>query len=371
MSGTSQQFDTSHSIADDSYLNMENTLACRFVSGLFGQNSEPAPVWGSRENLTHLAQALASGSSILQATSTTGVPECSHATTTVATQLQEAGRLPGMADLIKTQNLSDEQRIALGFEPRNPWSESMQDMGVPPFKDLNVSQFIDALRFAARMQEIQTGSRPILQVGILTLTVQGIEQQFFAQTLAVEAGEVTDTVWLYRWCIMGLDGQYQEHWRPFDNIVNATNATMQRDLNQSSQTGFYQTATSTDAADQQPQPQPQKRTRKPRTRRFQSFRHQHLSDAELFRAPADLLQGDAILRLSHSYSNQEIFERINANTPNGVRSVNVVTKRLTHAIQDAAKASGRSEREIRAEIVQAKTRNGVKNKSKVNVSPYG
>lgn len=351
---------------------MENTLACRFVSGLFGQNSEPAPVWGSRENLTRLAQALASGSSILQATSTTGVPECSHATTTVATQLQEAGRLPGMADLIKIQNLSDEQRIALGFEPRVPDSESMQDMGVPPFKDVNVSSFIDALRFAARMQEVRSGSRPILQVGILTLTVQGIEQQFFAQTLAVEAGEVTDTVWLYRWCIMGLDGQHEEHWRPFHNIVNAPNATMQQDLTPPSQTGSYQTATATNAAEQpSQQPQPQKRTRKPRTRRFQSFRHQHLSDAELFRAPADLLQGDAILRLSHSYSNQEIFERINANTPNGVRSVNVVTKRLTHAIQDAAKASGRSEREIRAEIVQAKTRNGVKNKSKVDVSPYG
>lgn len=356
---------------------MENALACRFVSGLFGQNSEPAPVWGSRENLSHLAQALASGSSILQATSTTGLPECSHATITVATQLQEAGRLPSMANLLEVQNLSDQQRIALGFEPRKPESSRMQEMGVPPFKDLNVSSFIDALRFAARMQEVRTGSRPILQVGILTLTVQGIEQQFFAQTLAVEAGEVTATVWLYRWCIMGPDGQYEEHWRPFDNIVDAPNATMQQGLTPSSHTGSYQTATSTDATDQpsqQPQPQRiqlQKRTRKPRTRHFQSFRHQHLSDAELFRAPADLLQGDAILRLSHSYSNQEIFERINANTPNGVRSVNVVTKRLTHAIQDAAKASGRSEREIRAEIVQAKTRNGVKNKSKVDVSPYG
>jgi hypothetical protein len=51
--------------------------------------------------------------------------------------------------------------------------------------------------------------------------------------------------------------------------------------------------------------------------------------------------------------------------------VNVITKRLTHAIKGASKASGRSEREIRAQLAEAKRARGVAHKGKVDVGVYG
>jgi hypothetical protein len=353
-------------------------MSCRFFTGLFGGDPAAVPVWGAKENLARLAHALETGLSISNTTSKTGVSEASHAMETVVGRLQKTGKAP--FDLQNVAGLSDEQRIAHGFESSTAVLDpatSVQDMGVPPFKDLNMAMFLAGLRVVARCQEILTGVKPVIEVGILTLTVQGIDQQFFAQTLMSEAGEATDTVWLYRWCSMGLDGRYEEHWRPFDGPTgmksNSDIASPQDQIISQKSPDHGVVPSPPDATAESACPQKRsKKQRAPKHKRWQHFQHHYLSDDELFAAPSDLLQGDAILRLAYSYSNNVIFARINAARPEGtgVKSVNVITKRLTHAIQAAAKASGRSVHEIRTEIAEAKSQNGVRHKGKVDVALY-
>ncbi|GAB7335193.1 hypothetical protein MBLNU13_g07618t1 [Cladosporium sp. NU13] len=358
---------------------MASAMSCRFLNGLFGPGTAPVPVWGAKENMAALAHALDMGLSIHNTTSTTGKSEAFHAVEAVVGWLQRTGKAP--FDLQEISGLSDEQRKAYGFEPRMEAMDpaaSVQDMGVPPFKDLDMAIFLASLRTFARYQELLTGSKPVFQVGVLTLTVQDTREQFFAQTLMAEAGEATDTVWLYRWCTMDLNGHYEEHWRPFDSPVGVQSypdvalpqdQTVLPNATDHSVAIPYPSETTKKPAPPQQLP---KRQRAPKHKRWQHFEHQYLSDHELFAATADLLQGPAILRLAHSYSNQDIFDRINAARPEGtgIRSVNVITKRLTHAIQAAAKASGRSVQEIRAEVMAAKYRNGVRHKGKVDVAPY-
>lgn len=351
-------------------------MACRFLFGLFGPNSEAAPVWGNKQTLALLSNALDSGLSIADTKSTTGQSEASHAMETAVGWLQKSGKAP--FDLQKMSGLSDEHRIALGFEPASVASDpaaSVQDMGVPPSKELDMAVFLAALRFVARYQQITTGFKPVFQVGVLTLTVQGMENQFFAQTLAAEAGEATETVWLYRWCVVGLDGEYEEHWRPFDSPVdvnpNPPVVIPQQQTTIHSPSNHINARKRSHAAFTSTPPQaPLKKTRQ---KRYQHFQHAHLSDAELFASPSDLIQGDAILRLAHSYSNQDIFHRVNAGRSDGtgVKSVNVITKRLSHAVEAAAKTSGKSEQEIRTEISDSKKARGVRHKGKIDVTPYG
>lgn len=353
-------------------------MCCRFLFDVFGPGTAAVPVWGAKESIAALSHALEIGLHIHNTTSTTGKSEASHTVQAVVGWLQRTGKAP--FDLQKISGLSDEQRKDYGFEPRTEAMDpaaSVQDMGVPPFKDLDMAIFLASLRVVARYQELLTGSKPVFQVGVLTLTVQSTGHQFFAQTLMTEAGEATDTVWLYRWCVMDLNGQYEEHWRPFDAPLDVQSY---QDMALPHQTVFPNSTdhsvaiTNPPETTQQPAAPQQlpKRQRAPKHKRWQHFEHQYFSDDELFAAPADLLRGSAILRLAHSYSNQDIFDRINAARPEGagIRSVNVITKRLTHAIQAAAKASGQSVQEIRAQVTAAKCRNGVRHKGKVDVAPY-
>lgn len=352
---------------------MESVLACLFFDGFFGPDAGPVPVCSDQATLTLLGQALEAGLSVSNTTSSTGASEASHAMDTAVGWLRKNGRAPSTLDGLK--GLSDDQRKALDFDPLMGPADSVQDMGVPPFKELDMARFFAGLRFVAWYQGLLTGSKPVFRVGVVTRTVQGTVQQFFAQTLATEPGEVTDTIWLYRWCVMGLDEQYEEHWRAFDGpavlqpIIAETGAQNQ---------GAPRTAVANDndpyAANQtlllQPTQEPVARRGK-RHAYWHDFEHAHLSDEQLFKVKQNLLQGDAILRLAKSYSNQQIFNRINASRAEGegVNSVSVITKRLTHAIQAASQASGRSVTEIRAELAGAKNSKGVKHKSKLGTKP--
>jgi hypothetical protein len=351
-------------------------MACRFLNGLFGPDSAPVPILGSQQNLTLLARALDAGLSISNTTSTTGLPEASHAMETAVGWLQKTGKAP--IDLQKVLGLSDEQRVALGFEPAAVASDpasSVQDMGVPPFQNLDMAKFLASLRFVARCQQLKTGFKPVFQVGVLTLTVQGSEKQFFAQTLATELGEVTETVWLYRWCVYGVDGDIDEHWRAFDGPVGVQ--TFPTGVSSQQQTAVHNAADQANISSSLNAPPaataPQPKARKPRAKGWQHFSYDHLSDNDIFAEAPSLLQGGVILRLAHRYSNQVIFEKINAAHPQGsdIRSVNVITKRLTHAIQVEAQATGRSVQDIRAGIAEAKSSLGVIHKMKVDVTGYG
>lgn len=353
---------------------MDAGLGCRFVNGLCGSNSPPAPIWGTLNELNALSRALASGVSISSSTPPEGSSEGSHVFQAIIGHLQNAGRIP--TDVEKLKGLSDAQREALGFELKtlDPAS-SIQHLGKPNFVNQNMAKILATLRFVARHQELKTGSKkPIFQVGVVTLTVNGFKKHFRAQTFKAADGNVTDTVWLYRWCVIDGNGAYEEHWRAFTGHVveqqAKTDTPMANGLARAPtfpRTLVHRPASTTVDNSASPEPRP---ARKPRHTAYLDFKHAHLSDDELFASASELIQGDAIIRLARNYSNTEIFERINAATPGGVKNISVVTKRLTHAIEAAAKASGRSVLEIRQEIVAAKNSNGVVHSAITHTSHY-
>jgi hypothetical protein len=360
-------------------------MFCRCLPGLFGPDSAPAPIWGERESLACLSNTLNTGLSISEKTSTTGQSEAVHATHTAVTRLQIAGRIPN--DFFEVQTLTDGQRSAFGFEPRVlPAGSSMQGCGVPPFQELDLADFLAALRFVAHFSELKSGYKPVFQVGILTMIAQGVTPEFFAQMFVSDDGLVTDTIWLYRWCIVspkddGTGSTYTEHWRAFDGPVDAQ---QQQNQGQSS-TNRAPTTSSDPKNPKQTKKQPSrlKQQKKPRKRKPRpEIPHAHLSDPQLFALDPDHIQGSILLRLAQSHSNQEICALINANHEPGVdiygqpqaprvKSVNVITKRLTHAIKGASKATGRSERNIREQLALAKRSRGVAHKGKVDVGVYG
>lgn len=362
---------------------MAMRMALQTIYDLFGPDSPSTPIFGNNATLNLLAQHIATGLSIANTTSKTGNSESSHAIEIATSRLQLAGRMP--MDLETLRGLSEQQREALGFEPMtlDP-DDSMQYFGTPPFKELDIAQLLAALRFAARCQQLKSGFKPVFQVGIVTMTVNGYEQVFFAQSLQAENGEVTDTIWLYRWVIMGLDGEYEEHWRPFDGPVtaqafvpmgNVPMPAIQQQLqppHQPSQTSppTYQQQQQTQPPTSPPPP-PVPKPRKHRQQHYETFAHTHLTDDELFSSPPEMIQGEAIMRLAESYSNGEIFSRLSAAHPGKIRNVNVITKRLTHAIESAARAEGVPAAEVRARIRAAKEAKGVAHKAKRDVTPYG
>lgn len=357
-----------HNLTDPPKLtNMEAGLGCRFISGLFGSNSPPAPVWGSSNDLNLLSKALAADLSISSSVAPEGSSEASCALQATIIHLQKAGRIP--ADVEKVKGLSDSQREALGFELKtlDP-ATSIQHLGKPNFVNQNIAKVLAILRFVARYQELKTGSkRPIFRVGVVTLTADGFKKHFRAQTFKAADGTTTDTVWLYRWCVMDGNGAYEEYWRAFSGHVVEQQANTNVPMADApvpapapAPTPVHQPASAT-------VPKP---TRKPRHTAYLMFEHDHLSDDELFASRPEFIQGDAIIRLARNYSNTDIFKRINAATPGGIKNVCVITKRLTHAIEAAAETSGRSVLEIRQEIVNAKNANGIEHSAVVDTSRY-
>lgn len=360
---------------------MGSALPYDFFNELFGPDTPAAIVFSDRQTLTLLRQARGAGLSISNTTPPNEVSKSTHAMEIAIRWLQKNGRVP--VDLHEFSNLPEVVHAALGLEPATVASDpemSVQQLGVPHFKELDMAKFLAGLRFAARYQELRTQSKPVFQVGVLTQSIDATGHQFFAQTIAADLGEVTDTVWLYRCCAIGVDRQYEEHWQPFDGtVIQGPNAlaaqpqvsqsqALQPPLDNFNDSGIGSGSSGAPTpASQEPKPR-----RQSRIKSYQYFNHSALTDAELFATSPANLQGPVILRLAKRYSNQEIFTAINdARGPGrGVKSVNVITKRITKAIKDDAAASGRTEKEIREEIADAKTANGVTHKMKVDTKPY-
>lgn len=374
---------------------MATPLTLQTIFGLYGPNSPSVPTLGDKTTLNLLARYVATGLHIVFTPSANGLSESSHAIEMSINHLKLSGRVPVELDIFRS--FSRQQCEALGLEPLtlHP-STNMQNLGAPPFKELDIGFFLATLRFAARCQQLKTNLKPIFQVGVVTMTVQGSEQSFFAQTIPAENGDVTDTVWLFRWIIVDFEGEYQEHWRPFDVADDASLAQQQQPHHKPPQ----QTAQcppiaqaadlSTPPSQQQTPPavsastSPPKRKRKrnsqhqtPPTKRprrpqpYELFDHRPLSDEELFAKPSSFIQGDAILRLAEKYSNGQIFARIQAEHPGQISAVNIITKRLTNAIEAQAEKEGVDKDVVRARIYDAKEANGVAHKAKLDVTPYG
>ena len=363
--------------------------ACTFINGLF---TSPVPAWADPIALKTLQSATKSGLAIDNEDDYShGVMGANKAIETALKRLESDGVIPHDIDslLINAHEAGIAQAMELGEEVSALLS--LRELGNPAYVHVNIAQILDVLRFLARSHEQNVGQKPTLQLGVLTMMVQGSAKSFGAQVFPADTGVVTETVWLYRWCVYNADGGYDEHWRPFlrksrrsevPELVNAKATFNPQNILQDPTAAPPRPRKRAFEEEQTPtlpttQPIPankplagEPRTKRHRHNRFHNFNHWVFTTDELFIAEPYMIQGDCIIRLAHSLTNAEIRDRINANHPGSISSVNVITKRLTHAIERAAEATGKSVMEVRQEIANAKAANGVANKAKIDTSVY-
>lgn len=364
--------------------------SCRFFNNIF---SCAAPVWADQKTLTALQSAIDSDAKITDdakyADPDTGADEAMDA---ALMQLQFDGmNAHDFRDLIDRA-----QEAAVANPPQLPDNIrdlfSFRNLGNPSYLKIDIMLIVEILRFISRFKEQHTSNKHVLQLGVLTMTVQGKSNSYNAQTFPAEVGVATNTVWLYRWCTYAEDGTYEEQWRPFlrglsqvgtaarhparamampkqlapkekSTGIVSSKRPLESDHSEAKLNGLQLPMNATMA--EQPQA---KRPR--RDNRYRKFNHWALTDDQLFAGDPVMLQGDCIIRLAHGYSNQEIMNRINALHPRTIASVNVITKRLTHAIDYASEATGKTAIQIRQEIAEAKAANGVNHKAKIDTSGY-
>lgn len=93
----------------------------------------------------------------------------------------------------------------------------------------------------------------------------------------------------------------------------------------------------------------------------------HLSDDELLNTAPEFLSGQALLRLAHSYTEREIFDRMNTVRPNSVKRLNNIQSRVWYAMKVASKASGRTMEDIREEVTKAREKKDTKQVEETNL----
>jgi len=362
---------------------------CRFINGVF---SCEAPVWADQVTLTALQAAADSGYKISNdGEYRDGVLGADKAIGIVLQRLELDGIIP--YDINAVLDKADQAGIPETLDVSEEIKEllSLKCMGNPAYVHVNIAHLLEVLRFMARFKEQRIGHKPIFQVGILTLSVKGTSKNFNAQIFAAEEGIATENVWLYRWCVYQQGGHYEEYWRPFAKTTDQVygSAVLRGQAAAMTQHPFQPTATSHTVSRKRPlgadetaaqhnayrmpptaPPQGEPQAKRRRNNRFNDFNHWALSDDQLFAGDPYMVQGSCMIRLAHGYNNQEIMRRINAHHPGAISSVNVITKRLTHAIEKAAEDTGKTSTQIRQEIANAKAANGVEHKAKIDTSTY-
>lgn len=369
--------------------NRTTMSTCRFIKNLF---TCAAPVWADQATLAALQSAADNGLRISNDRDyRDGVLGADKAIALALERLELDGIMP--YDMNTLFDKASEAGIPTGLDLDEEIQElfSLKHMGNPAYLHVNIAHLLEVLRFMATVVQQHMGHKPVFQVGILTLSVHNTSKTFSAQLFAAEEGIATGTVWLYRWCVYQAGGHYEEYWRPFvrnvDQVgrntvfdgqtmattkqpiqpaVAANTSSRKRPLETDGATGLpgaYQIPTNT-----APQAEPQAKRR--RNNRFHAFDHWAFTDDQLFAGDHYLIQGDCIIRLAHSHNNQDIMNRINAHHPGAISSVNVITKRLTHAIGYAADTTGKTTTQIRQEIANAKAANGVEHKAKIETGTY-
>lgn len=202
---------------------MDSIFSCRYVEGLFGDHSPSVPIFGSRSAIAALLDVLNDGLAAVNKLPPEGEAQSAYSLELGVQLLQDDDVVGKKVHDLKA--LSDYEKQILDLEPGllEPlrWP---QFVGEPPFKELNLDSTLASFRYLARQQELLNGTKPILQLGIVTMKVDKDDHDFLVQVFPAEAGRVTNTVWLYRFCIMGGDQaeedgefEYVEHWRPFDH----------------------------------------------------------------------------------------------------------------------------------------------------------
>ena len=114
-----------------------------------------------------------------------------------------------------------------------------------------------------------------------------------------------------------------------------------------------------------------KTPRTPKKRNSPKRKRDHvgnMSDENIMDYDPDLVTQDVILRMAEHYSNTEIFERLNrallARGREPIKSVNVITRRITLAINQQAQRYRLDKEALRVSLTKARQENGVTRRMK-------
>ncbi|TKA24850.1 hypothetical protein B0A50_06579 [Salinomyces thailandicus] len=347
---------------------LDTSHSCGRINNLFGPDSIPVPLFGSTQAVASLKMAVEQDGHFI---------------------LYESGQRPDKDFVLAYSHLYQKGifpdphllQELYGKAKQDPdwddWSDAPLPLaqGSPPFKSLKVREVLVFLRMIgqaySRYCSEETIARPQIYTynsGVVTLT-KGVNEppRFEAELFESRPGrEATGTVWMYRQCAMRADGGYDEVWRAVGSKMAATAVAVPEQA-VDSPLGSLVDGTQVENADVDWDTSPA-RTFHPLPPVQQPPRQQPPSDADLFNTDPDGIRGETILRLARSYTNTELFERINAGLASNhlplIRESNVITRRITLAIQAKASSSeSLTYHGVRQELNEARRVNGVKARS--------
>ncbi|KAK4541792.1 hypothetical protein LTR36_007324 [Oleoguttula mirabilis] len=349
---------------------------CTFVKGLFGPGTPSAPVFGSAAAIDELTLAIQDDGLFIQRQ---GAPVPADNIKIAYQHLQQKGVFPQTEQLRSLQDLTPRDGLALGIDAEDYLLDPANAVtGIPPFKTLDVDRVLGALRIVAKyyneyttysLEDPQTHA---YQLGIITMTFILEDGPVFRAQLYPSQRDVpaTGTLWLYRWCAADDAGSYKEQWRALGNgtfdmatLADFAPVFAAPSVTSTNRKRAYGALEDADAGLLPPEPD----TAQPRVikRQRHSLTTTSVSDEQLFQQSPEKITGATILRLAAQFSNTELFERINdglaaKNLPL-VRTCNVITRRITLAIQSkAAQDKDLTAEEVRKELNEAREKNGVK-----------
>ncbi|OQO02231.1 hypothetical protein B0A48_11785 [Cryoendolithus antarcticus] len=371
--------------------------SCQVITGLYGPQSSAVPVFGTPAALTALKSAVDHGLVVRNATSPRLV-ESEHAFQIAVQAVVQDNTIFAELDLLSDAHQHQHVSFQNALRGR-PLCADAFDINICDFDaqyadEWVVAGYLKILRRLSQLRHDRGERKAIFQVGLLVMSMtEDTLAHFLARVYSSDLGDVTHTIWLYRWTYTGDDGLRREHWRGFAAADHAIQSDRRPLSGSIMQENLEPPLCSPELVPYDPAHRPRRKgqtdqdeigpqtpldrppipyDRPPKRQRISSVDHWHLSDDEVFQLEHHHIQQDVIFRLAHSYSNKEIFERINAVRPpeQRIKTPNVITKRLTHAYELEARKQGREVDEIRREVEAEKNARGVKHKMKVEVATY-
>ncbi|KAK6441294.1 hypothetical protein LTR95_002487, partial [Oleoguttula sp. CCFEE 5521] len=298
--------------------------SCQAITGLYGPQSPAVPVFGAPAALTALASAVDHGLVVRNATSP-GLVESEHAFQIAVQAVVQDNTI--FADLELVSDGHQHQHTSLQHAPRRrPLYVDVFDINICDFDAQHADEWVVAghlktLRRLSQLRQDRGERKPIFQVGLLAMNMtQDTLAHFLARVYASDLGDVTHTIWLYRWMYTGNHSLRREHWRGFAVADHA----MQSDLRPAFSDIPHQTiappywspvqrpyeptqisrqkrgAERDETGPQTPHDRPpMPYDRPPKRQRVSSVDHWHLSDDEVFQLEHHHIQQDVIFRLAH------------------------------------------------------------------------
>ncbi|KAK4541793.1 hypothetical protein LTR36_007325 [Oleoguttula mirabilis] len=198
----------------------------QFITGIFRPNGPARLIHGTEEALTKLASAsnfddLTISQSPLVLSP--GASEVVEAVLTSVVHLKSKGCFP------TSFTPTDLDRSVAGSKE----FLELQNIGMPPFKSLNVSSMLDMLRSASVRNQNETGGQINYALGVLTHQVRGKSTSLRAQLFTKPDSKVRDdpekvlhveTIWLYRRVEESSADRYIKVWRGFDKRTHQEDA---------------------------------------------------------------------------------------------------------------------------------------------------